>query len=115
MQKSNYYSYFDHAINKIMNPQLINDLRNFFARQPVLKAFVFGSFARDEQTAESDLDLLIELDPEVPVGLEYVQMYLDLKDLTGFEIDLVTEKSLSPYVRPRVEKEKVLVYEKQAG
>jgi len=95
-----------------MNENLVNQLRIYFATQPVLKAFIFGSFARNEQKADSDLDLLIELDPSIPVGLEFVQMYLDLKDLTGYEIDLVTEKSLSPYVRPRVEKEKVLVYER---
>lgn len=98
-----------------MNAELSQILQAFFARQPVLRAFVFGSFARNEQTPESDLDLLVELDPSQPMGLEYVQMYLDLKDITGREVDLVTEQSLSPYVRPRVAQEKVLVYEKKTG
>jgi len=98
-----------------MNRELIHQLHNYFVNQPVLKAFIFGSFARNEQQGDSDLDLLVELDPSIPIGLEYVQMYLDLKDLTGREIDLVTEKSLSSYIRPRVEKEKILVYERKAG
>ncbi len=100
---------------KHLDHKLIDQLGGYFVKQPVLKAFIFGSFARNEQKAGSDLDLLIELDPKIPIGLEYVQMYLDLKDLTGYEIDLVTDKSLSPYIRPRVEKEKILVYERKAG
>lgn len=42
-------------------------------------------------------------------------MYLDLKELTGREIDLVTEKSISKYLKPQVEREKVLVYERKAA
>ena len=96
-----------------MDTTLITQLKDFFSRQPVLKAYVFGSFARGDENEESDLDLLVELDPEVPVGLEYIEMALDLEELTGRKIDLVTEKSLSPYVRPYVDQEKKLVYERE--
>ena len=97
------------------HPQLVRQLQAYFRQQPVLRAYVFGSFARNEQKPESDLDLFLEFDPAVPIGMEFIQIYLDLKELTGREIDLVTEKSISKYVKPQVEKEKILVYEKQAA
>ena len=87
-------------------------LQNYFKDQPVLRAYLFGSYARASQTEGSDIDILVEFDPQVPIGIEYVQMYLDLKDLTGKEIDLVTEQALSEYVKPTVDQEKQLIYEK---
>jgi len=87
-------------------------LKDYFSTQPVLRAYLFGSYSRSVQDQDSDIDILIEFDPEIPVGMEYVQMYLDLKNLTGKEVDLVTEKSLSPYIREHVDKEKELIYER---
>lgn len=87
-------------------------LREYFSTQPILKAYLFGSYARASQQENSDIDILVEFDPEVPIGIEYVQMYLDLKALTGKEIDLVTDQSLSKYVKPQVDQEKQLIYER---
>ncbi len=91
---------------------LTNLLRHYFSTQPILKAYLFGSYARASQQEDSDIDILVEFDPEVPIGIEYVQMYLDLKALTGKEVDLVTDQSLSKYVKPQVDKEKQLIYER---
>ena len=99
----------------MVKQDLIRQLQVYFRDQPVLKAYLFGSFARNEQDINSDIDLYLEFDPEVPIGLEFVQMYLDLKELTRREIDLVTEKSISKYLKPQVEREKVLVYERKAA
>lgn len=99
----------------VLPQQLYQNLQTYFATQPVRKVFVFGSFARNEQTDASDLDLLVEFDPQASIGMEFIQMYLDLKDLTGREIDLLTEKSISKYVREAVDREKILIYEKQAA
>ena len=87
-------------------------LRDYFSAQPVLRAYLFGSYARASQQHDSDIDILVEFDPDVPIGIEYVQMYLDLKALTGKEVDLVTNKSLSKYVKPQVDREKQLIYER---
>lgn len=92
--------------------ELRERLKEYFSTQPVLKAYLFGSYTRSTQNQDSDIDILIELDPEIPVGMEYIQMYLDLKRLTGREVDLVTVKSLSPYIKEDVEKEKELIYER---
>ncbi len=98
----------------IDNSQLIIKLKDYFSEQPVLRVYLFGSYARQTPSTTSDIDLLIVLDPEKPIGMEYVQMYLDIKELTGKEVDLVTDNSLSKYVRPHVEKEKILIYDKAA-
>jgi len=95
--------------------QLVKSLQDYFHNQPVLKVYLFGSFARNNEIkSSSDVDLLIEFDPSIPIGLEFCQMYLDLKEITGREVDLVTQEALSKYIAPFVEKEKVLIYERAA-
>ncbi len=103
------------VVSDTFNQNLIHQLQDYFSNQPVLKAYLFGSFARNEQDENSDIDLYVVFDPNVPIGMEFIQIYLDLKELTGREIDLVTEKSLSKYVKPQVEKEKILIYERKAA
>ena len=62
---------------------------------------VFGSRARGDATAESDLDLLISLEPGRSL-LDVVAIKQDLEDLLGFSVDVVTEGGLSPYLRDRI-------------
>lgn len=95
-----------------MSKSLNDLLHDYFRTQPIVKAYLFGSYARDNPRQDSDIDILVELDPSVPIGIEFVQMYLDLKELTGKEVDLVTTESLSKYVKPRVDREKQLIYER---
>jgi len=87
---------------------------------PILKPYisrmsVFGSTVRGEATKKSDLDLLIRLKPSdkrPKLGLfKLMEIEEVLKRKLGREIDLVTEDSLSPYIRPFVDKEKVIIYE----
>ena len=87
-------------------------IAEYFKDQPVLKAWLFGSFARGEQTPESDVDILVVLDKEQPVGIKFFGMYEDLKEILGRNIDLVTEESLADFARPSVEKDKKLIYER---
>jgi len=89
---------------------------------PLLKPYisrmaVFGSTVRGEATTKSDIDLLIRLKPssERPkLGLfRLLEIEEDLEKKLGREVDLVTEDSLSPYIRPYVDKEKVIIYEER--
>ena len=69
---------------------------------------VFGSFARDEATDESDLDILVTFDnPATSRSYFDVQFYIE--DLTGRAVDLVTDKALRPELRPSVERDCVHV------
>lgn len=71
----------------------------------VKKIGLFGSFVRDEQHAESDLDFLVEYQP----GRKSLKNYFDLMDwlesVFQREIELVTKESLSPYIGPHIERE----------
>ena len=88
----------------------IDQIKEYFRDKPVLKAYVFGSYARKEATAKSDLDILVELDYRYNIGLEFIQMKLDLESLLHKEVDLVTPEGLSRHVKPIIEKDKVLIY-----
>ena len=97
-----------------MNNQLKDKLQNYFAGQPVKKAWVFGSFSRGEEKEDSDIDIIVVLDETQTVGLKFFAMLFDLKELLGREVDLVTEDSLLPFARESANKDKILVYERAA-
>ena len=86
-------------------------IAEYFKTQPVLKAWIFGSYSRGEQRPDSDIDILVVLDYSQPVGLKFFGMYEDLKELLGCPVDLVVDRSLAPYARESVERDKILIYE----
>ena len=67
---------------------------------------VFGSFARGTQQDESDLDLLVDLEPGRSL-LDLIAISQDLEDLLGRRVDVVTTRSLSPYIRDSVLKDAI--------
>ena len=87
-------------------------MAEYFKTQPVLKAWIFGSYARGEERPDSDVDILVSLDYDQPVGLRFFGMFEDLKSLLGKNVDLVTDKSLAPFARKSVEQDRMLVYER---
>ena len=89
-------------------------IADYFKTQPVLKAWIFGSFARGEDTPLSDVDILIVLDHTQPIGLKFFGMWDDLERLLDRSVDLVTENSLADFARESVERDKVLIYERAA-
>ncbi|MDI6770208.1 MAG: nucleotidyltransferase family protein [Anaerolineales bacterium] len=87
---------------------------------PLLKPYVsriavFGSFRRGEATASSDIDLLITLKPSnarPKLGFfKLLEIEEVLQKALGRPVDLVAEDSVSPYILPYIEKEKVVIYE----
>lgn len=62
---------------------------------------VFGSRARGDFRSDSDLDLLVTLEPHRSL-LDVVAIKQDLEELLGYRVDVVTENGLSPYLRDRV-------------
>lgn len=93
-----------------LDDQALEQLRAYFAGQPVKQAYLFGSFARGAADERSDVDILVELDHSRPIGLHFVQMGFDLEALLARPVDLVTTKGLSPYVKPYVDRDKQLIY-----
>lgn len=96
-----------------MNQSLASVLARFFSTQPVVRAYVFGSYARGENHPNSDIDILVSFDKKAKVSLfDHVNMMYELQDLLGIEVDLVTEGSLLPFAAKTAEKDKVLVFER---
>ncbi len=84
---------------------LLPDLR---AEYGVRSLSVFGSFARGEQTENSDLDLLVEF-TEVPGLFGFARLQYTLEDALGVSVDLFTRPMLKPRLAPSIEAELVSV------
>jgi len=82
----------------------------------VKRIALFGSIARGEETPESDIDILVELRPpgeRPPIGLKWFGLEQELSRCLGREVELVSAQALSPYIRPYVEREMVVLYEER--
>ena len=86
-------------------------LRAFFSRKPIRRAYLFGSYARQEGVLESDLDILVELDHRKPIGMKFFTYQSELEALLNKKVDLVSSDGVSRHIRPFVDKDKILIYE----
>ena len=93
---------------------MTQQIAEYFKTQPVLKAWLFGSFARGEETSDSDVDILVILDHSQPIGLKFFGMWGDLERLLGRPVDLVVDRTLAPYARESADRDKILIYERAA-
>lgn len=94
----------------------VNEIRlkaaTYFRDKPVRRAYVFGSLARQEATESSDMDILVELDAAKTIGLiEYIRLSDGLEALFQRKVDLVAEDGLSRFIKPQIDREKILIYE----
>jgi predicted nucleotidyltransferase len=69
---------------------------------------LFGSFARDDAEADSDVDILVEFDGPA-TSRRFFGVLFDLEDLLGRSVDLVTDKALRPEFRPFIEPDAIRV------
>jgi uncharacterized protein len=91
----------------------IKDLiRDYFKTKPVIKAYLFGSYARGQADSTSDIDILVDLDYSKKIGLQFVQMKLDLERILNLKVDLVSSFGLSKNLKPFIDTEKQIVYER---
>lgn len=97
-----------------MKQTIVNKLKAFFPAYPVEKAWIFGSYARGEETRKSDVDILVRFDKDADISLlDYVKIMNRLKDFLHKKVDLVEEGQLRPWAQESVDKEKILVYERE--
>ena len=90
----------------------IKTIRDYFRNAPVLRAFLFGSFSREDALADSDVDILVELDYSKHIGLGFVKMKLDLEEKLHKKIDLVSSNSISRHILPFINNDKKIIYER---
>jgi predicted nucleotidyltransferase len=94
----------------ILENSQISIIKNYFKTKPVLKAFLFGSNARNEANENSDIDLLVELDYSEKIGLQFIQMKFDLEKLLNKSVDLVSSNGISKHIKSNIDKDKTLIY-----
>jgi predicted nucleotidyltransferase len=83
------------------------ELRNLGVRHAAL----FGSVARNEATPTSDIDIMVDIDPEAPIGVyEYVGIIHYLTDLFPVPVDVANQKTLKRFVRPNAERDAVYAF-----
>lgn len=90
-------------------------IRDYFSTQPVLRAWLFGSYARGEQNEDSDVDILVDFDTSTKISLlTHAGMMCALEELLHKRVDLVREGTLYPEIKPYVDADKILIYERDA-
>lgn len=96
-----------------MNQSIVDKIADYFATKPVVKAYLFGSYARGENNQNSDIDILVTFDKDANVSLfDHVGMTYDLQDILGIDVDLITEGTLLPFADKTAENDKILIYER---
>ncbi|HWC54854.1 MAG TPA: nucleotidyltransferase domain-containing protein [Chitinophagaceae bacterium] len=98
-----------------MEKEVKDILQKYFSGKPVQRAYLFGSAARNESSSLSDIDILVELDYKN--GADYFvffNMQNQLSELLRKKVDLVSANGLSALIKPVIDSEKVLIYERKA-
>lgn len=97
----------------IMSEQMLQTIRDYFATQPIERAWLFGSYARGEEREDSDVDILVDFDKDAQVGLlRHVHIMNELQDLLNKEVDLVTNGTLLPFAEETANRDKRIIYER---
>jgi len=92
---------------------MIQLIANYFKTQPVMKAWLLGSFARGEETPDSDIDILVEYDENARILLLTIShMMGELEKSTGRRVDLIENGCLLPFAVDSANRDKKLIYER---
>lgn len=92
----------------------LNTIRQYFATQPIKKAWLFGSCSRGEDTPNSDIDILVEYNDSDSISLMTIsRISTSLSKKLNRKIDLVEAGCLLPFAEMSVEKDKQLIYERK--
>ena len=105
-----YYVDMSNDLNEIK--EKINANKDYLrATYGVEEIGIFGSFARGDNTENSDIDIAVELnDEKVQIGLfGFARMKFFLEDLFGRKVDLVTKNSIKPIIKDRILNQLIIV------
>jgi len=86
-------------------------LEAFCRNNGIRRLALFGSILHDDFRMESDIDVLVEFQPGVRVGLAFIRMQDELSEILGRKVDLNTPASLSSYFRDEVLHEAETLYD----
>jgi predicted nucleotidyltransferase len=87
--------------------RLLDHKKSLFQKYPIKELAIFGSYARNEQSPTSDLDLLVEFHSRV--GSEFIELGDELEDLLGIKVDLLSKKGIKPRYLEQIKEELIYV------
>lgn len=90
----------------------LDQIKKYFKDKPVLRAYLFGSYSREQASSDSDIDILVELDYSQKIGLKFFQMQTEPEKILNQKVDLISNEALSPLISPQVIRDRKLVYKK---
>jgi uncharacterized protein len=88
--------------------QITSKILPILKEEGVLRSSLFGSYFRGDYNDDSDIDLLVEL-PKGKSLLDLVDLEMKLEDVLGKKVDLVTYKSVSPYLKEYIQKDQIQI------
>lgn len=94
----------------ILPPSALQEIAAFCRTRGIRRLALFGSVLRDDFRPESDIDVLIEFQPGVRVGLAFIRYQDELSEILGHTVDLNTPGSISRYFRDEVLDEAAELY-----
>ncbi len=95
---------------------LIPIIQRFMKSQPILRAWLFGSYSRGEERPDSDIDIMVDYDNSNGIVSLFKMggILMDLSDLLGKKVDLVESRGLMDFAKESVERDKILIYERSS-
>lgn len=90
--------------------QIKNTITPILKEAGVVRSSLFGSVARDEETPESDVDILVEFDEgKLPGLFGFIGLQHKLEDVLGKKVDLLTFQSINPLLKDHIMKDEVSI------
>lgn len=84
---------------------------SIFKNYKVRKALLFGSVARNQQTASSDIDILIETDKDFGSLFQFIRLENELTQVLNMKVDMVGNRSIKPTLRKQILSDAIIIYE----
>lgn len=90
--------------------QLIRKVVSVAKQEPIEKMWLFGSFSRGEENADSDVDLLVQMQPNDLTILGFLKIQTRLEKVTQKPVDLIEDDCLEDFARVSADRDKILIY-----
>ena len=102
----------------MVNPffsEVLPKFQEYFKGQPIKKAWLFGSYSRNEESETSDIDILVDYDESKGVVslIKMGGMLMDLSRIAGRRVDLVEVNGIMDFAKASIERDKILIYERE--
>jgi uncharacterized protein len=89
----------------------LDEIADFCRRHHIRWLALFGSVLRDDFTDESDVDVLVEFEPDQELGLRFFTIQDELATLVGRNVEMASPDELSRWIRTRVVREAEVIYD----